>query len=269
MNFNSIVNAYVIPWGINILFAIAIFVIGKAVVKAIVSVSRKIMKKTEMDDMLTNFLLSIINIVLMLFVIVAALNRLGVNTASLVALLGAAGLAIGLSLQDSLKNFAAGVMIILFKPFKLGDFVEAGGAIGIVEKITIFSTQFKTGDNKEIIVPNGSIYGGMIINYSAKETRRIDLVFGIGYEDDIKKAKEIIMDILKSDERILKEPEPTVALGELADSSVNFNVRPWVKSSDYWSVRSDILEKIKIAFDGNGISIPYPQLDIHLNKIEH
>ncbi len=220
-----------------------------------------------MNEMLVNFLSSIINIVLMLFVIVAALNRLGVNTASLVALLGAAGLAIGLSLQDSLKNFAAGVMIILFKPFKLGDFVEAGGATGVVEKITIFSTQFKTGDNKEIIVPNGAIYGGMIVNYSTKETRRIDLVFGIGYGDDIKKAKEIIIDILNSDEGILKDPEPTVALGELADSSVNFNVRPWVKSADYWPVRADILEKIKIAFDENGISIPYPQMDVHLDKV--
>ena len=205
----------------------------------------------------------------MLFVIIASLNRLGVNTTSLVALLGAAGLAIGLSLQDSLKNFAAGVMIILFKPFKLGDFVEAGGATGVVENISIFSTKFKTGDNKEVIVSNGNIYGGMIVNYTAKETRRIDMVIGIGYNDDIKKAKNIITEILDADERILLDPAPSVSIGELGDSSVNFNVRPWVKTEDYWAVRSDTLEKIKLAFDENGISIPYPQMDVHLDEVKN
>ena len=269
MDINNIMGALIIPWAINIFFAIVIFIVGKIVVKAIVAVLKKIMKKSEMDDMLVNFLASIANMVLMLFVIVAALSRLGINTSSLVALLGAAGLAIGLSLQDSLKNFAAGVMIIFFKPFKLGDFVEAGGAAGVVEKITIFNTIFKTGDNKEVIVSNSGIFGGNIVNYSAKDTRRIDMVVGIGYEDDIKKAKEVIMSILESDERILTDPAPAVALGELGDSSVNFNVRPWVKTADYWAVKSDVLERIKLAFDENGISIPYPQMDIHLDKIEN
>ena len=229
----------------------------------IVNIVRKLLEKAGTDEMLINFVCSMTKAVLMLFVIIAALNQLGVDTTSLIALIGAAGLAIGLSLQSTLQNFAAGVMLILFKPFKLGDFIEAGGSAGVVEKITIFDTILKTGDNREIIVPNGDIYGGTIVNNSARDTRRIDMVFGIGYDDDIKKAKDLLNEILAADERILKEPAPLVAVAELADSSVNFNVRPWVKSGDYWKVLYDVTEKVKITFDAHNISIPYPQMDVH------
>ncbi len=263
---NQLISTYAIPWGINIVFALAIFIVGRIIIKAIVNLIRKILQRTGMDAILINFVSSIVKSALLLFVIIAALDQLGVDTTSLIALLGAAGLAVGLALQNSLQNFASGVLLIIFRPFKTGDFVEAGGTAGIVESITIFNTVMRTGDNREVIVPNGAIYNGNIINYSARDTRRIDMVFGIGYEDDIRKAKEIMLDILGSDERILRDPEPLVAVAELADSSVNFNVRPWVKNDDYWPVRFDLTEKIKLAFDDNGISIPYPQMDVHIDK---
>jgi len=217
-----------------------------------------------MDDILVDFICAIARTALLLFVIIAALEQLGVDTTSLIALLGAAGLAVGLALQNSLANFAAGVMLIVFRPFKAGDFVEAGGTTGVVEKISIFSTTMRTGDNREVIVPNGSIYGSNITNYSARETRRIDLVFGIGYGDDIRKARDIILSILDQDERILNDPAPVVAVGELGASSVDFVVRPWVATADYWNVRWDLLEKVKLAFDENKVSIPFPQRDVHL-----
>lgn len=266
INIEEATNTYLIPWGINIVFALLIFIVGRIVARFIVNIARKLLTRSGMDEMLVDFVSSIANTVLLLFVVIAALNQLGVDTTSLIALLGAAGLAIGLALQNSLQNFAAGVMIILLKPFKSGDFVEAGGVSGVVEKIHIFSTTMRTGDNREITVPNGAIYGGTITNYSARETRRIDMVFGIGYDDDIRKARDILNQLLAADERILKEPEPLVAVSELADSSVNFVVRPWVKSGDYWPVHFDLTEKVKLAFDENGISIPYPQMDIHLEK---
>jgi len=265
-NIQELINTYVIPWSINIAFAIVIFYIGKIVVKVITGILRKVLKKAKMDDILINFVSSIVSSVLLLFVIVAALDQLGVNTSSLIALVGAAGLAIGLALQGSLQNFAAGVMMIVFRPFKSGDFIEAGGVSGVVESISIFSTTMRTGDNCEIIVPNGSIYSGSITNFSKRETRRIDMVFGIGYDDDIRKAKDIMQSILEADERVLKEPEALIAVSELADSSVNFVVRPWVNSGDYWPTKFDLTEKIKLAFDENGISIPYPQMDIHMEK---
>ena len=263
---NSIISTYVIPWGINIVFALAIFIVGRIVSKMIVRLLKKILHKTGMDNILINFVSSIVNTALLLFIIIASLDQLGVDTTSLIALLGAAGLAVGLSLQNSLQNFASGVMLIVFRPFKAGDMVEAGGTAGVVESISIFNTIMRTGDNREVIIPNGSIYDGNIINYSARETRRIDMVFGIGYDDDIKQAKEIMQQILDSDERIHKEPEPLVAVAELADSSVNFNVRPWVNTGDYWAVKFDLTEKIKLAFDANNISIPYPQMDLHIDK---
>jgi len=262
-NMQGLMDDYIIPWGINIAMAIAIFMIGRMVAGIAVNIVRKLLEKAGTDAMLTNFVCSITKAVLMLFIVIAALNQLGVDTTSFIALIGAAGLAIGLSLQSTLQNFAAGVMLIMFKPFKLGDFIEAGGSAGVVEKITIFNTIMKTGDNREIIVPNGDIYGGTITNNSARDTRRIDMVFGIGYDDDIKKAKDLLNEILAADERILKEPAPLVAVAELADSSVNFNVRPWVKSGDYWKVLYDVTEKVKITFDDNKISIPYPQMDVH------
>jgi len=264
----GLLDDYVIPWGINIAIAIAIFVIGRFVAGIIVNIVNKLLTKSGTDVMLVNFVCSIVKSVLMLFVIIAALNKLGVDTTSMIALIGAAGLAIGLSLQSTLQNFAAGVMLIMFKPFKVGDMVEAGGSTGVVEKISIFTTVMKTGDNREIIVPNGKIYGGTITNNSARDTRRIDMVFGIGYGDDIKKAKDLLNEIMVADERILKDPAPLVAVAELADSSVNFNVRPWVKSEDYWKVLYDVTESVKLRFDENNISIPYPQMDIHMDKAE-
>jgi len=257
---------YILPWAINIALAVAIFFVGRLVVKLLMNVVGRIMRKTKMDVMLINFISSIIHALLLLFVVIAALGQLGVDTTSLIALIGAAGLAIGLSLQDSLKNFAAGVMLIVFRPFKSGDFVEAGGVSGVVEQITIFNSIFRTGDNREVIIPNGNIYSGNIVNYSKRETRRVDMVFGIGYGDDLLKAKKILMDILEQDERVLKEPEPVVSVAALADSSVNFNVRPWVKNADYWPVLWDTTEKVKLEFDRQGISIPFPQMDVHLHS---
>ncbi|MDQ7073305.1 MAG: mechanosensitive ion channel [Gammaproteobacteria bacterium] len=253
-------------WIINIAFAIAIVAIGRIVVKWLVKLIRKLMVRADLDPILVNFASSIANAVLLLFVLIAALDQLGVNTTSFIALLGAAGLAVGLALKDSLQNFAAGVMMIIFRPFKLGDFIEAGGITGVVEKISVFSTIMKTGDNREVIIPNGQIYAGAITNFSARETRRIDMVFGIGYDDDMLQAKKIMEDILKNHTLVLDDPAPAVAVSELADSSVNFNVRPWVNSGDYWAVRSDLIEQIKLAFDKEGISIPYPQMDVHIDK---
>lgn len=264
----NLVNTYVIPWGINIVMAILIYIVGKIVVGILMSLFGKLMSKSKYDDMLVDFLKSILNAILMLFVIVAALDRLGVDTTSLVAILGAAGLAIGLSLQGSLQNFAAGVMLLVFKPFKSGDFVEAGGTMGSVKSIGIFTTELTTPDNKQIIVPNGAIYSGNITNFSAKDTRRVDMVFGIGYDDDLLKAKQLLETMIKEDERILAEPAAQVAVSELGDSSVNFVVRPWVKSGDYWGVMFDFTEAVKLRFDQEGISIPFPQMDVHVHKQE-
>ncbi|TCK18080.1 small conductance mechanosensitive channel [Thiogranum longum] len=257
-----------IPWAIQIGVAIAIFIIGRWVAKWLTGIVEKLMNKSNLDVMLVNFIGNLVYTVLLLVVVMAALDHLGIETTSLLAVFGAAGLAIGLALKDSLANFSSGVMIILFRPFKVGDFVEAGGATGVIEEVQMFATIMRTGDNREIIVPNGQIYSGTITNYSARPTRRIDLVFGIGYDDDIAKAKQIINDIMKQDERILSDPEPAVAMAELADSSVNFNVRPWVKSGDYWPVHADLLEKVKLAFDANGISIPYPQQEVHMHNVD-
>ena len=260
------INEYAIPWGINIAMAIAIYVIGRIVVGFILSIFRRVMAKSKYDAMLVDFLEAIISAILMLFVIVASLDQLGVDTTSLVAILGAAGLAIGLSLQDSLKNFAAGVMLLVFKPFKSGDFVEAGGTAGTVNKIGIFTSTMTTPDNKEIIVPNGAIYSGTITNFSAKETRRVDMVVGIGYDADLLKAKQVLQEMVEADPRILQEPAPTIAVAELADSSVNFVVRPWVQSADFWGVKFDFTEAVKLRFDKEGISILFPQMDVHLHK---
>jgi small conductance mechanosensitive channel len=266
VDIQQLIETYVLPWGINIVMALAIFFIGKLVVGMLVKLSKKLMLKANVDKLLVNFISSIIKTVLLLFVLIAALDQLGVDTTSMIALIGAAGLAIGLALQGTLQNLASGVMLIIFRPFTDGDFIEAAGVSGVVEEIGIFSITMRTGDNREIIIPNGAVYGGTITNNSRRATRRIDLVIGIGYDDDIKKAKEILIGILNDDERILKDPAPGVAVGELADSSVNFNVRPWCATEDYWGVYSDTLEKVKLKFDAEGISIPYPQMDIHQDK---
>ncbi len=255
-------------WGINIVIALAIFYVGRLVAKLVRNLIRKVLAKSKIDDMLINFISSIAYALMLLVVIIAALDRLGIDTTSMVALVGAAGLAVGLALQGSLQNFASGVMLIVFRPFKSGDFIEAGGTTGIVEETTLFTTTMRTPDNKEVIVPNGVIFGGTIVNYSARDTRRVDLVFGIGYDDDLLKAKTLLNELIRCDDRILAEPAPQVAVSELADSSVNFVVRPWVNSADYWDVYFDLTEKVKLTFDKEGISIPYPQMDVHVNKVE-
>lgn len=264
----ELVNLYVVPYGLKVLMALLIFVIGRLIAKILSKMIGKVLVRTKLDIILVEFVQSLVNALLMVVVIVAALDQLGVNTTSLIAVLGAAGLAVGLALQGSLQNFAAGFLLLVFRPFKSGDFVEAAGTMGVVEKISIFSTIMRTADNKEVIVPNSAIYGGNIINYSARTTRRIDMVFGIGYGDDIKKARDLMAQIIQADERILAEPEPVIAVSELGSSSVNFVVRPWVKTEDFWDVKFDLTEKIKLAFDENGISIPFPQMDVHWIKPE-
>ncbi len=255
-------------YGLPIVWAIIIFIVGRMVARIITNVVVKMMKKSNIDETLVKFTKTVVYVALMIFVILAALGKLGIETTSFAAILAAAGLAIGLSLQGTLGNFAAGFMLILFRPFKVGDFVEAGGVSGVVEEIQIFSTKMKSGDNKEITVPNGQIVGSTITNYSAKETRRVDLVIGVGYNDDLKKVRAVLEDILAKDERVLKNPAPTIGVSELADSSVNFVVRPWVKSGDYWPVLFDTQENVKLRFDAEGISIPYPQQDLHIVKEE-
>ncbi len=250
----------------NLVLALAIFFVGKWLAKGLTKLSRKLMEKSNLEKTLVDFLAGLIHAALFLFVVVAALAKLGIETTSIVALIGAAGLAIGLALKDSLQNFASGIMLILFKPFKAGDFVEMAGVTGIVEKIAIFSTIMRTPDNKEVIVPNGAIYGDNIVNYSARPTRRVDMVFGVSYDDDIRKVKQLIIDYLAQDERVLKDPAPVVKVSELADSSVNFIVRPWVNAADYWGVYWDAHENLKILFDENDITIPYPQMDVHVDK---
>ncbi|MEM9314124.1 MAG: mechanosensitive ion channel domain-containing protein, partial [Pseudomonadota bacterium] len=238
-----------IEYGTAILLAILIFYIGRFIVGRVVRVIQRIMLGRGTDETLVNFVCSIVRWLGLLFVVIAALSQLGVDTTSLVALIGAAGLAIGLALQSSLANFAAGVMLIVFKPFKKGDFVEAGGAMGTVDAISIFTTVMTTPDNKEIIVPNGAIIGGNITNFSARPTRRVDMVFGVSYSDDLRKARQLLEEIVAADSRILAEPEAVITVGELADSSVNFLVRPWVNAADYWGVLWDTTEAVKLRFD--------------------
>ena len=264
----EIASLYIVPWAIKIALALVIFYIGRKVVGMLVGVAEKMMRRQEMDEILIRFIASLIRWVLLLFVIIAALSQLGIDTTSLIALLGAAGLAVGLSLQSSLSNFASGVMLIIFRPFTKGDFVEAGGATGVVDSISIFTTTMTTPDNKEVIIPNGAVLGGNITNFSARPTRRVDMVFGISYDDDLRKAKQLLEEIVAADDRVLKDPAPVIVLGELADSSVNFLVRPWAKSEDYWGLYWDTTEAVKLKFDEAGISIPYPQMDVHLGKSE-
>ncbi|WP_287421121.1 mechanosensitive ion channel domain-containing protein [Reinekea sp.] len=253
---------------LSLALAITIFVAGRWIANLLTKVIYSVLMRAKVDNILVDFLSGLAKAAMVLFVIVAALTQLGVDTTSLIALIGAAGIAVGLALKDSLQNFASGVMLILFRPFKAGDFIDAGGVMGIVERITVFSTTLRTGDNKEVIVPNGSIYGGTITNYSARETRRVDMTFGIGYDADLLKAKSVLRALVDNDERILKEPEVLIAIAELADSSVNIIVRPWVKSRDYWPVFWDMQEKVKLTFDQEGISIPFPQMDVHLNQAD-
>ena len=249
----------------NIALALIIFFVGKWLVNKFVILLVKIMDRQDnIDKTLSNFLEDIIYYLLMAIIILTSLDQLGIHTTSFLALLGAAGLAVGLALKDSLSNFASGVMIIIFKPYKIGDIVRAGGIIGKIKEVHLFNTEFTTFDNQKILVPNGLITSGTITNINAHNTRRIDLTVGISYDDSIKKAKEILSDIILTNEKILKEPKATIGVSELGDSSVNFIIRPWVKTDDFWDVKFELIENIKIRFDEEGICIPYPQRDVHL-----
>jgi small conductance mechanosensitive channel len=254
--------AYVIKF----IIAIVIFVIGKFVAKLISSTTKKVLKHKNFDDTVISFIASLIYGLVVIVAFIAAISHLGFNTTSLVAIVGAAGLAIGLALQGSLSNFASGILLISLKPFKAGDFVEIAGTAGVVEEVHVFSTQLRTGDNKTVIIPNGGITNGNITNYSAKPTRRIDLVIGVGYNADLKRTKQILNDVVGNHTLVLKDQAITIGVSELADSSVNFVVRPWVKTPDYWTVYFDLLEAIKIELDKAGIEIPFPQLSVHVNQ---
>ena len=263
----SVIETMIIPWAIKIVIALAIFVIGRWVAKAITNALKKAMTKSNMDSMLVNFIGGIVYALLLVAVILAALDSLGINVTSLLAIVGAAGLAVGLALKDSLANFAAGVMIIIFRPFKIGDFISGGGETGVVDEIGLFCTLMHTPDNKRIIVPNSAIINGSITNVSALPTRRVDLVMGISYDDNIGTAKDVIAKVVASDDRVLADPETVIAVSELGDSSVNLVVRPWVNAGDYWPVYFDLTEKLKIALEEAGCSIPYPQQDVYMHQV--
>ncbi len=254
----------VMQYGIKLIAAIAIFIIGKIVANWLKKLITRVMTKAEIDQIIIGFTSSIAYIAMLAFVVVAALGQLGIQTTSFIAILGAAGLAIGLALQGSLSNFAAGFLMIIFRPFKVGDFIEAAGVSGKVNAIHIFTTTLTTPDNKTIIVPNAKIGNDNIVNYSTQPTRRVELTIGVAYDADLKQVRNILEDIVSKDERILKDPPHQIAVKELADSSVNFVVRLWVESADYWDVFFDANETVKIRFDEAGIGIPFPQRDVHV-----
>jgi len=251
-------------YGLRLLGAVAILLLGKWLARFLTRMLRRLLTARTVESTLVSFSCNMLYATLLTFVVIAAINQLGVQTTSFIAVLGAAGLAVGLALQGSLANFAAGVMILLFKPFKVNDFIEASGVLGVVEDLQIFTTQIRTGDNKTIFVPNGKLMGDNIVNYSQKETRRIDLVVGVSYSADLQKTKEVLLDTIRKDQRILSNPAPLVAVSELADSSVNLVVRPWVKTADYWDVYFALTEAMKVRLDQEGIGIPFPQRDVHL-----
>lgn len=264
----SIEPATLMAWGWKLLAALLIFVIGRWVARMVVRAVRKVMDRRGLDPMLVAFLGAILNAILLVAVVIAAVGQLGIQTTPLVAVLGAAGLAVGLALQGSLANFASGVMLVLFRPFTKGDFVDAGGIAGTVDEVGIFNTILNTPDNRRIIVPNGQVTSSTITNFSAYDTRRIDLTIGVDYGDDLKVARATIEGVLQSHEKVLEEPEPIVWVMDLADSSVNFAVRPWVQAADYWQVRNELLEQIKSELEAAGCSIPFPQRDVHLHNVE-
>jgi small conductance mechanosensitive channel len=260
----TLIQGYLAQYGLKVIAAIAIFIIGRIAAKWVRGLVERMMKKGKTDPMIIGFVSSLAYIGMIAFVVLAALGQLGIQTTSFIAILGAAGLAIGLALQGSLANFAAGFLMIVFRPFKVGDFIEGAGEAGIVEEIQMFTTTLRTGDNKTIIIPNAQLSNGNITNYSAKETRRVDLTVGTSYDADVKHVRKVLQEIIAADERILSDPAPLIAVGELADNSVNFVVRVWVKSGDYWGVYFDMTEAVKVRFDEENIGIPYPQRDVHL-----
>jgi small conductance mechanosensitive channel len=255
-------------YGLKVIAALAILILGRIAASGVRALVRRLLQKSRMEETLVSFLARVSYIAMMAFVILAALSQLGIQTTSFIAVLGAAGLAVGLALQGSLANFAAGVLMIVFKPFKTGDYIEAGGTAGVVEEIGIFTTELKSPDNKKIIIPNAKVTGDSITNYTAKDQRRVDIVAGVSYGDDLDKVRKVLEGILSEDERVLQEPAPTIGVLELAESSVNFTVRAWVKTADYWNVFFAVQENIKKRFDAEGITIPFPQQDIHIHKEE-
>jgi small conductance mechanosensitive channel len=263
----NLVQTQGVDFGLNLLKAIIIFYVGKMVIGLLVRGMRKVMQRQEVDQTLETFVSNLVRMVLMVIVVIAAIGALGIQTTSFIAIFGAAGLAVGLALQGSLSNFASGVLIVLFRPYRVGDFVEAAGISGVVLEVQILTTVLKTGDNKQIIVPNGQIMDSIITNYSANDTRRVDMVVGVSYDDDLDKVRATLEELVAAEERILDDPACTIAVSELADSSVNFVVRPWVKTSDYWGVMFDMTEAIKKRFDKEGISFPFPQQDVHLHTV--
>ena len=259
-------SGLILHYSVQAVIALVIFLLGGRIAKFCSSLTEKAFDKRKVDKAVGSFVSSIVYAIVFMATILMALSQIGIETTSFIAILGAAGLAVGLALQGSLSNFASGVLIILLRPFKSGDYVEAGGRAGTVKKIEIFSTEFRTPDNKVIIMPNSSIMSGPIVNFSREKTRRIDLVIGVGYDADLREAKAVLKSVLDNESRILKDPAYTVAVLELADSSVNFVVRPWVNSTDYWPTYFDLMENIKIALDDANITIPFPQMDVHFHK---
>lgn len=255
-----------IGFGGKLFIAVVIFYVGRIVARMITKAVRKLMQAQEVDKILETFVCNLVYWLLMVFIIIAAINQVGIQTTSLIAIMGAAGLAIGLALQGSLSNFAAGVLIVIFRPYRVGDFVEVAGISGAVVQVQILTTVLKTGDNKQIVVPNAQIMDSIITNYSANEQRRVDMLIGVSYDDDLDKVRKTIKELVDADDRVLKDPECLIAVAALADSSVNFTVRPWVKTEDYWGVMFDLTEAIKKRFDRDGISFPFPQQDVHLYK---
>ena len=253
-------------FGISLFIALCILVIGRQVIKIVIKVISSALERSNTEDTVRIFVTNLLNTVLMIVVFIAAINQLGIETTSIIAVLGAAGLAIGLALQGSLANFAAGILIVIYRPYKVGDYIQADNHLGTVNDIQIFSTVLRTPDNKLVVVPNGSIMNGSIVNFSNQDTRRIDMVIGCSYEDDIDKVKAVLTDIVAKDDRVLSDPKTRIAVSELADSSVNFIVRPWVKNPDYLDVMYSLTEEIKKRFDEEGISIPYPQSDVHIHN---
>ncbi|MDT8409512.1 MAG: mechanosensitive ion channel [Wenzhouxiangellaceae bacterium] len=264
---NDLDGATLMAWAWQLFAALLIFVIGRWIAKFATGALKRMMSGRGLDEMLVNFLGAIVYAVLLLAVIIAAIGQLGVQTTPLIAVLGAAGLAVGLALQNSLGNFASGVMLIFFRPFTKGHFIDAGGTMGTVREVGIFNTILDTPDNRRIIVPNGQITSDAITNFSAYETRRIDMIIGVDYGDDLKAARKAIEKVIAGHEKVLDEPESVIMLMELADSSVNFAVRPWVQSSDYWVVRGELMEQIKSELEATGCSIPFPQRDVHLHEV--
>lgn len=256
----------IIGYSMNILFAIATLILGMIFARFIAGGLSKVLTKKKLDNTIVDFVSSMVRYIIIAFVVIAALSRIGVETTSFVAIIGAAGLAVGLALQGSLSNFASGVLIIALRPLKAGEYIEAAGVEGFVESVQIFSTALTTTDNKYVVVPNSSILGGNIVNYSRKPTRRIDLVIGVSYSADLAKTKTVLEAVLIANSKVLSTPSPQIAVAELADSSVNLVVRPWVNSDDYWPIRFELIEAIKNGLDEAGIEIPFPQMDIHTDK---